>query len=304
MNIKVGVIIVTYNRLQLLKECITHVLEQDYLPSKIVVVDNASTDGTKEYLILLNKHFPNVIPIFQSINGGGATGFRQGLVELSKDVSLNWYLLIDDDAMLDHCYIKEIVNAIPKYPEVFAFSGTVYQNGRIDLDQRRILMSGNTYKTQRMDFDDYLKDAFPYDLTSFCGVFLSSKIVEIIGLPIAEYFIWYDDTEYSIRIRKVSQIININKAKLDHKTVGIDYSEDRFNWKMYYGYRNRLDVIKRHYSVSAVIVEIGRIISIAFQNLQLFKHRVSWDDGIYNIRLCFDAVNDFLKHNFGRHPRY
>lgn len=300
----VGVLIVTYNRISLLSECVNHVLEQELVPDRIIIVDNASADDTPFYLKELEERTPFVSVVRLKTNGGGAAGFKIGLKVLNEDKSLDWYLLIDDDAMIEKGFIKQILNAAKENPDVEAFSGTVLQDGQIDYDQRRSLYSKRVYRPQRVDASEYNNKWFKYDLASFCGLMLSSRIVDTVGLPLEKYFIWCDDTEYSIRIRNHSSIINVNSALLTHKSMGIDYEAVRIHWKMYYSFRNRLDLVHRHYSVFAVFAELLRILHIALQNLQLFKHRKTWGDGKYNIKLCVDAIHDFLCDNYGKNNKY
>lgn len=47
-----------------------------------------------------------------------------------------------------------------------------------------------------------MKESFDYDLASFCGLLFSRELIKEIGVPKAEYFIWYDDSEYSLRLRE------------------------------------------------------------------------------------------------------
>ena len=74
---KLGVVIVTYNRLELLKECITACINQKEEFQKILIINNASTDGTKEYLE--NLQYSNLEIINSNKNLGGSGGFWLGI---------------------------------------------------------------------------------------------------------------------------------------------------------------------------------------------------------------------------------
>ena len=91
---------------------------------------------------------------------------------------------------------------------------------------------------------EYANDSFMYDLSTFCGLLVSKTIIDEIGLPKGDYFIWYDDTEYSLRVDRYTKIKNINSAHINHKTSMIDSAE--LSWKSYYGYRNQIDVGKKY----------------------------------------------------------
>ena len=95
---KYGVVIVTYNRLELLKECIENCIRQTTQFAKIIIINNCSTDGTEAYLQQYKSDARFVISN-QAENLGGAGGFRVGL-ELAGKEELDWVLIIDDDAMI------------------------------------------------------------------------------------------------------------------------------------------------------------------------------------------------------------
>ena len=72
--------------------------------------------------------------------------------------------------------------------------------------------------SKRCDKRKYEKDCFLCDIASFCGMVIDTNLIRKIGLPHKEYFIWYDDTEYSLRIHEYSRFLVVTKAELNHKT--------------------------------------------------------------------------------------
>jgi len=97
-NPKVIAVIVTYNRKELLKECITALLNQDYRNCDILVVDNASTDGTFDYISELLKN-KRVIYKNTGANLGGAGGFNFGMKE-AVNLGCDFVWVMDDDCMV------------------------------------------------------------------------------------------------------------------------------------------------------------------------------------------------------------
>ena len=240
---RIGVVIVTYNRLDLLKECISAIFNQTRNVEKIIIINNASNDGTKEYLEEYNS---NDLFYIQNLNNniGGAGGFREGL-KYALESELDWVVIIDDDAILRDDYILKIDEAISKNPDNLAFSGTVMVNGEIDQIHRRNVSFRLLYRESLIDKKEYEKEYFLCDLATFCGLVVNVPLIKKIGLPKQDYFIQFDDTEYSFRILKHSRIMNINSAILDHKTV-VPNNKAQLDWKGFYGIRNKLDVIKLH----------------------------------------------------------
>ena len=238
---KYAVVIVTYNRLKLLKECLQCVDSQTHKFEKIIIVNNASTDGTGEFLKANYKDRKDVILVEETHNKGGAGGFKDGVNAVPSEI--DYVLLIDDDAMIDKAFVSSIDSQMEdKY---LAYSGTVYMDGNIDVTHRRRIASRTLMTKKDVPLEEYNGESFECDLATFCGLMVSNDVIKKIGLPKEEYFIWYDDTEYCCRINKYSKIKNVNSAFLNHKVKAS--AETGLSWKSYYGYRNQIDV-GRNYS--------------------------------------------------------
>lgn len=239
-KLKFCVVVVTYNRLSLLKECLQNIFLQSYPFNEIIVINNSSTDGTYEYLENIKEKNSDLKIFHMKINLGGAGGFYFALSKVTK--SLDYVLLIDDDAMIANDFLYKILLEIND--SINAYSGTVYTDGKIDTSHRRIIKNKILMTKKDVPLHYYKKKFFFYDLSTFCGLIINCKLLDKIGLPKQEYFIWYDDTEYSLRIREYTVIKNINNAIINHKTK-IENSNN-LTWKSYYGYRNQIDMGKNH----------------------------------------------------------
>lgn len=262
---KYGVVIVTYNRLELLKECIECVLNQTISAEKIIIVDNASTDGTDSYLKKY-QYDSNFIISFSKENSGGAGGFAKG-VEIANQLDLDYVLLIDDDAMISLDYIEILMKFMNANQVCPACAGSVCTDGNIIADHRKNV-SKVGFIFHNCPIEEYKKSMFWCDNISFCGIFIRSNVMRQIGIPHAYYFIWHDDTEYSIRIRKYGKMAVLPQAVLNHKTK-LTFSETprRYSWKDYYGIRNRLYYLKEHGNFMDQVVNIINLyIHFVFRN--------------------------------------
>lgn len=234
------VVIVTYNRLELLKECLECVEKQILKFDNIIIVNNHSVDGTTEYLDNYCNNRKNITLINTEKNIGGSGGFEIGIKSIPDET--DYVLLIDDDAMLDVAFLSEI--DAHRNDDIMAYSGTILTDGIIDTSHRRRLKNTILMTKEDVRKEEYSKDYFLFDLATFCGLMISKEIIDKIGNPKGEYFIWYDDTEYCFRIMKYTKIKNVNTAHINHKTK--IFNETDLNWKSYYGYRNQIDVGKRY----------------------------------------------------------
>lgn len=296
------VVIVTCNRLRLLRECIECALNQRKHPEKIIVVNNNSTDGTKEFLEQKALEEASICCVHESKNIGGAGGFTEGIRQALKEEG-EWIVLIDDDAMLEYEYLSRISEIIDKYPDYGAFAGTVITEGKIDTLHRRRLKKKNSIKLAPVKLEEYEKEEFVLDAASFCGLVVKKDIVHKIGLPEEKYFIWNDDLEYSLRIRKLTKIINVNLAKLNHKTNLYNQRENKkYLWKDYYGFRNfYYTCIKHGYLIDCRLEYIKERMRLIYWRLQ---KKINKEDYLYNLRLLCTAWKHANMGQLGINKKY
>ena len=206
-------VVVTYNRKQLLLECLESLLKQTYPLDAIYLIDNTSSDGTPEILkergyinellmastqplesenaILMlsdgNKAKPVTVNyVRMHENTGGAGGFYEG-VKRGYEKGYDWLWLMDDDCFLDQYALKEQIlrtdKTIVTAPLKIVKGTSKYVS---------------TFKCDRLD-----SELHPIKYTlAFNGFLISKTIVKTIGLPRKEYFLDRDDTEYCLRLKK------------------------------------------------------------------------------------------------------
>ncbi|GAA6756682.1 hypothetical protein Thermus77420_21580 [Thermus thalpophilus] len=102
---RVCAVIVTHNRKELLRECLRAVLAQTRPVDHILVVDNASTDGTAD---MLREEFSQVEVLRLPENQGGAGGFHEGM-KRAYELGYEWMWLMDDDALPSRTALEELL---------------------------------------------------------------------------------------------------------------------------------------------------------------------------------------------------
>lgn len=295
-------LIVTYNRVSLLRECMEAAKAQTLPYDRILVIDNASTDGTEEYLRTFMQN-PDVMVIREKENLGGAGGFAHGL-EAAHALAPDWITIIDDDAILRKDFLEQISYAVSKYGNQYScFAGVPLTQG-IRPGHRRRVQGKLIRKERAVPAEEYTKESFLCDIGSFCGLVIADKLIEETGIPQKEYFIWYDDTEYCLRIRKYTKILNWNKAVIDHKAPMEQGGSYTAGWKEYYGIRNRIDMSRKHYGklTTAHIIMKKRIKSILMQAWLIGKGHAAAAAEVR--RLYHAAIADGKKGRLGLHERY
>ena len=189
----VAIIVVTYNRLSLLQEEIEALRNQTFKDCQIIVVNNGSTDDTLSWL----KQQTDLVAITQE-NVGGAGGFHTGMKYASeKGYKFCW--IMDDDVICEPNALEELYNAWHVKENIgFVCSKVVGVNG---LPMNTPLVDDRSSVNGYPDFVDLINHRMiKVKEATFVSVFLSTKLIFEIGLPYKEYFIWGDDTEYTMRI--------------------------------------------------------------------------------------------------------
>ena len=190
---KVGIVVVTYNRLALLKEAIDSLRNQIYTNREIVVVNNGSTDGTQEWL----NAQKDIIVITQQ-NLGGAGGFFTGMKYVAEH-EYDYCWVMDDDVVCHSDALQELVNAYTKKPNIgFVCSKVIGING---CPMNTPTVDDRPTSNGDADFTDLIAESMiKVKTATFVSVLCSVKTIKEVGLPYKEFFIWGDDTEYTNRI--------------------------------------------------------------------------------------------------------
>jgi GT2 family glycosyltransferase len=255
MNI--AIVLVTYNRLEKLIKtlsCYDNLLD---FPQDIIVVNNDSNDGTKDYLLewqnkraLYAKHIINL-----DKNTGGSGGFYEGQ-KYALGLNPDWVMLADDDAYPAVNMIEEFVKFVSSHNtnNTAAICAEVLRtDGSIDTSHRSRyhLVKGLFYERTRSRYEDYNNEWFNIDLLSYVGCFIKREALIEKGLVNPDYFIYSDDSEHSIRLKKYGEIICVPAIKIIHDEQ-FAKQIDTLTWKDYYGYRNEIDMLKRHHFIAAI----------------------------------------------------
>lgn len=299
---KHAIVVVTYNRLSLLKECLEAIEKQIIPYDEIIVVDNASTDGTLEYLES-KKQDKKYHIIRETINRGGAGGFSKA-IKIAFEDEAEWITIIDDDAILREDFLAEIEKAQNSYGKKNqCFAGVPLTDG-IRLGHRRIVTGKWIKKEKAVPMETYSEPFFFCDIASFCGLVIHRSLVEKIGFPLEEFFIWYDDTEYCLRISKISKILNVNKAVIDHKVPTGKKTNLFVGWKDYYGIRNRIYMARKHYNGGTVVVIVVKKIAKCILEALKLVSKGQIKEAMKEIRLYMAAITDGLIGKLGVNKNY
>lgn len=247
MNI--GVVIVTFNRKEMLERTLKQFSLQTRKPAYIIVVNNASTDETEFYLKSWQEMKEDYEKIVLNLkeNIGGSGGFYEGL-KRSLSYDAEWIWVSDDDAIPELNALEEAYDYLESRKNdlntISAICGQVINFGNIDVNHRKnYIAKGIHIHEVPIPECEYQKKEFELNAFSYVGTIISRVKMEQVGLTLKDYFIWWDDTEHSLRLSKAGKIICVPDIRIHH-----DVGSGKFeiNWKAYYGFRNMTDMYRRH----------------------------------------------------------
>jgi GT2 family glycosyltransferase len=250
---RVVAVVVTWNRRELLQESLAAVRGQTHAPAAIVVVDNASDDGTTELLGSAYAAELGLDVIHLRENTGGAGGFTVGVERaLVHHPDLVW--LLDDDTVPTPTAAEELVRAwqghpgdsTGRRPAVMA-SRVVWTDGR-DHPMNTPRPKPGASATETATAASV--GAVPIRSASFVSLMCDADRIRERGLPVADYFLWNDDFEYSTRLIRGGAGLYCPASVVVHKTRVFGSTDADPGERFFYEVRNKVWVFARSRSLS------------------------------------------------------
>jgi len=286
---KVGIVLVNYNGLNFQNDCIKTIKNMSYSNYEIIVVDNASTDKSME---MLKQYYPEVTIIECEENHGVAKGNNIG-IRYAIDNGSQYILLLNNDTEIDAELLTEMIKKADENilitPKIYYYNPSNllwYAGGEINLNKATTTHYGyGEYDNGQYDKETLVK------YTPTCCLLVHKSVFNEIGLMDEKYFMYYDDTDFCVRINKSKySILYCPSAVLWHK-VSSSTGGECSPLKTYYMTRNRFYFAKKHNSVYIM----SYIYSIYFSIRRSVKFILKRDKKQVNmIKL---AISDFIKGN-------
>ena len=264
---RLAAVVVTFNRLEKLRITVKRLLAsppEDL--AALVVVDNASTDGTADWLASLDDPRLHVERLDRNL--GGAGGFEHGLRMVHQELDPDWVVVMDDDGRpepgaLARFHAQDLTGWDALAAAVYFPTGEICDINRPSrnpfwhprvfwktvlgtLSLGRLGSARDAFHVVQADYDS---DRFrAVDGASFVGLFLSRAAIGKAGYPDGRLFIYGDDVLYTLGLRAAGgQIAFCPMVRFEHDFSTISVDERRFRplWKTYYHHRNLMFVYRR-----------------------------------------------------------
>ena len=237
---QVTAVVVTYNRMKLLLEALAAVHGQSRAPDAVVVVDNASTDGSAA---AVREGYPSARLVELARNTGGAGGFACGTaLALAGGADLIW--LMDDDTVPEPDALRALLDArgcYPGRPAALVASRVIWTDGRAHpMNTPRV----KPFATRPERRAAAMAGCLPIRSASFVSVLVDAGLCRERGLPQAGYFLWNDDFEFTTRLLRGNTGLLCPASVVVHKTAAFGGTDADPGQRFFYEVRNKIWMLR------------------------------------------------------------
>lgn len=236
---RVVAVVVAWNRRELLIEVLDALAAQTVPPAAVVVIDNASSDGSGE-AALLHPLACDVVTLDR--NTGGAGGFATGLARAVAAHDSDWVWAMDDDTVPMPGALAALLDAVKGEPNVVvAGSRVVWTDGR-DHPMNTPRQKPFARRVEREAAAR--RGSIAVRSSSFVSMLVSTGSIRERGLPISDYFIWNDDFEYSTRLLRGRRGLAVPASVVIHKTKALASTDGDPGPRFYNEVRNKIWMLR------------------------------------------------------------
>lgn len=253
---RIAAAITTFNRLESLRHCLDTVRAQTRPVEEIIVVDDASTDGTGEWL----AEQPGLVVIRAPENRGCSSSFHTAM-RAAYDRGHDWVFAMDDDVYATPEALERLLEAAQSLQAQGVRIGALHAfqlhwdtggRTRVSYSFPRTARQAWRYLHNSRELKAEMGRGSPLEIDcySFCGVLISREALGSAGFPDPEFFYWCDDTDLACRQRALGfRHYLVPRAIVDHK--GGEFQRQfsqppQIGWRHYYIHRNSWRLIRMH----------------------------------------------------------
>lgn len=285
LNDKLAVVLVTFNRLDLIKLIYDRIKNQTKKIDKIIIVNNSSTDGTLEWLEETKAKDDLLIVITQP--NSGSSGGQYTAFKTAYELGYEWIWEMDDDVLPRPDCLEKLWEHRDKSkilaPLRYTKEGEIFYNEIIKFNHTNVF---KTFWEVVTDQSILTKEVEYVEGLTFEGAFFHRSVIQKIGLPDKRIFIFGDDTDFCIRASRAGfKLALITKAKMD-RLLTVNYNLQIHSPKRYYIIRNQM-LLDRFYGNWAV------------RNCRPLIYLLKWlfgrSNSFQDVRLSFKAYFDAIR---------
>jgi len=237
---KVCLVIVTWNRLEILKDPLQKIHDQMVAPKRIIIVDNGSTDGTIAFLEKLSSSSEQITALFIPDNPGFGAGLAAGMEKGLEMDTFDYYWLMDDDSKPNANTLASLIETIDQYQfDMLGLKGYEMVWG-----QPKLVREKNVVK------------AVDYVLVD--GALIKGEVVQELGVIGKHFFMMCEDYDYCLRLGNAGKKIGVFNAAYERLHLGSERFSKGTRWRGYYHAKNHLLILKEYPSLQRIVGYILR----------------------------------------------
>lgn len=294
-NPKVAIVILTWNKKDYVIELLKSIRDIDYDNYDLILVDNASTDGTSE---AVTEQFPYVHIIKNSENLGGTGGFNTGMKYALGKGTYNYLWLLDNDVIVDKSALSELIKVLESSNEI-AIAGSAMYNLN---NKGELLELGYFVDLPKGAFNDNKsmiresheeREFYIVDSVSSCSLCVSTKAIQDIGIWDEAFFIYCDDVDWNIRFgQKGYKTACVVNSLIWHVPWLFKFG---FN-TVYYANRNMMYLMSKHLPLpKRIIYLLYKELSIIMLSLKMLR-----SGEYYHSIIALKSLIDFFDRKFSK----
>jgi GT2 family glycosyltransferase len=255
------IILINYNGYRDTIECIQSLSKINYKNFKIIIVDNASTNNSLDYL---NEYIENCIIIQSKENLGFAGGNNLGIEYAIKN-GAEYVLLLNNDTIVEHNFLNKMTETfnISKNIGVVGCKIKYYeQKNRIWYGGGRInwfKFIGEHYGMREIDKGQY-DGKYEIEFMTGCCMLISREVIKKVGLLANEYFMYFEDVDYCVKVKDGGFRIYYNPEAVIYHKVGIASGGEESSFSIKWCTRNRIIFMNKYENrIGKLYVVISKI---------------------------------------------
>jgi GT2 family glycosyltransferase len=256
-------VVVTRDRRALLEECLTALRAQSRPVDHVVVVDNASSDGTAD---MVRERFADVELMRLEHNGGGAGGFHAGM-RTAYDAGFEWLWLMDDDTIASPTALERLLEPLDRLdglprPAILA-SRVEWTDG--DLHPKNLPFPRVDDAAKATLVEAAGAGLLLIRAATFVSILVHRDAIAAHGLPHEHYFIWGDDGEFTARVLRDGAGYLVPSSVVHHKTAEKQGVHRAGSPQYYFEVRNKLFMLRggSWTPTEKVKLAIGMLVGVA-----------------------------------------
>jgi GT2 family glycosyltransferase len=301
-------VVLTYNRQELLMRCLDGILHQTRPVDRIILVDNGSNDGTVEALQRSRYFASERLHFVRLEDNVGSSGGLSTALKAAYDQGYEWIWLMDDDAIPTSSALEKLwqyaeehkaekLGGLVSFQKAWKHGAPKYRLPRSIGEALRY------YVACPLDFGETAPAVIPLDWSTFVSIPLPRAVICDVGLPRQDFYLYCEDIDYTMRIRKAGyQLLLVKDSLVDHLQ-GIEVNKkssmgSEIRW--YYNYRNHIANIiihRKDLGESRAVAALARIsLGAMWRVARAYRHK-NYDLS----RLVLRAIKDGYSLNLGKY---